>query len=130
MALNAIDLTVPQGSVVAVIGPNGSGKSTLFNVITGLTEAASGTIQFRGRDILGLRPDQILSAGVARTFQNIRLSPNLTVMGDTLIGQHARLDTGAFAPSSICPTRSARRRRRRVGDAGFGIFGNRLLPRG
>ena len=119
VALNAIDLTVPQGSVVAVIGPNGSGKSTLFNAITGLTEAESGTILFRGHELLGLRPDQVLDAGVARTFQNIRLFPNLTVMENILIGQHARLRTGPLGAVLNLPQHETRGSgRTRVGDAG------------
>ncbi|MDE2005992.1 MAG: ATP-binding cassette domain-containing protein, partial [Rhodospirillales bacterium] len=74
-ALNAVDIDVPTGGVVAVIGPNGSGKSTLFNVITGLVPAESGSIRFRGEEILGLHDYQILERGIARTFQNIRLFP-------------------------------------------------------
>ena len=74
VALNKINITVPAGSVVAVIGPNGSGKSTLFNTITGLTRATEGSILFNGEEVLGLPPHEILKAGIARTFQNIRLS--------------------------------------------------------
>jgi ABC-type branched-subunit amino acid transport system ATPase component len=80
VALNAVDVSVPVGGVVAVIGPNGSGKSTLFNVITGLTPADGGAIRFDGQDLLGLPPHEILRRGVARTFQNIRLFTNLTVL--------------------------------------------------
>ncbi len=130
VALNAVDVTVPQGSVVAVIGPNGSGKSTLFNVITGLTQASGGSIVFRGRELLGLRPDQILEAGVARTFQNIRLFPNLTVMENILIGQHARLRTGAIGAVLRMPrSRQEESAARDWAIEILGIFGNRLLPR-
>ena len=96
-ALNKVDLMVPKGGVVAVIGPNGSGKSTLFNVITGLVEAEEGSIRFHGEEIMGLPPHQILEKGIARTFQNLRLFANLTVMENALIGQHARLKTGTLA---------------------------------
>ena len=95
-ALNGVDLVVPNGGVVAVIGPNGSGKSTLFNVITGLVPSDAGSIRFHGEEILGLPPHEILRKGIARTFQNLRLFPNLTVMENALIGQHARLTTGVF----------------------------------
>ena len=80
VALNAVDLTLPAGGVLAVIGPNGSGKSTLFNVITGLVPADSGSIKCHGVELLGLAPHQVLEQGVARTFQNIRLFPNLSVL--------------------------------------------------
>ena len=129
-ALNAVDLTVPSGGVVAVIGPNGSGKSTLFNVITGLVPADSGSIRFHGVELLGLQPYQVLEQGVARTFQNIRLFPNLTVLENVLIGQHARLTSGPF--SSVLHTPGNRDEEKRalqwVGDI-IAMFGNRLTPR-
>ncbi|WP_428483494.1 ABC transporter permease subunit [Rhodopila sp.] len=130
VALNAIDLSVPAGSVVAVIGPNGSGKSTLFNVITGLTPANGGAIRFDGEELLGLPPHQILHRGVARTFQNIRLFTNLSVLDNVLIGQHTRLKTGPFAavlrpPSTKREELAAREWALEI----ISVFGNRLLPR-
>ena len=89
--------TVPAGGVVAVIGPNGSGKSTLFNVITGLVPADAGTITFHRRRTARPAAARVLDAGVARTFQNIRLFPNLSVLENVLVGQHARLHSGAVA---------------------------------
>jgi branched-chain amino acid transport system permease protein len=129
-ALNAVDLVVPNGGVVAVIGPNGSGKSTLFNVITGLVEAESGSIRFHGEELMGLPDYKILEKGVARTFQNLRLFPNLTVMENALIGQHARLKTGAMAailrpPGTVAEEKQAREWAMEI----FSIFGNRLTPR-
>ena len=130
VALNAVDLTVPAGGVVAVIGPNGSGKSTLFNTITGLTAADSGVIRFDGADILGLPPHQILRRGVARTFQNIRLFTNLSVLDNVLIGQHARLTTGPIAAVFRPPsTRREEAAARDWASEILGVFGNRLLPR-
>ena len=130
VALNALDLTVPEGGVVAVIGPNGSGKSTLFNVITGLTKADSGTIICRGVDITRLASHDILKHGIARTFQNLRLFGNLNVMDNVLIGQHSRLRSGALR--SILRLPATRREeagaRERVLSI-LAIFGNRLLPR-
>ncbi len=130
VALNAIDLTVPAGGVVAVIGPNGSGKSTLFNTITGLTPADGGVIRFDGADILGLPPHQILRRGVARTFQNIRLFTNLSVLDNVLIGQHARLTTGPIAAVFRPPsTRREEAAARDWASEILALFGNRLLPR-
>jgi branched-chain amino acid transport system permease protein len=130
VALNAVDLTVPAGSVVAVIGPNGSGKSTLFNAITGLTSANGGVIRFDGADILGLPPHEILRRGVARTFQNIRLFTNLSVLDNILIGQHARLRTGAIAAIFRPPfTRREEVAARDWATEIMALFGNRLLPR-
>ena len=131
VALNAVDITVPAGGVVAVIGPNGSGKSTLFNVITGLVQADSGSILFEGAEILGLAPHEVLERGVARTFQNIRLFPNLTVLENVLIGQHSRLRTGPFAAVFRPPSTRAEERAAATWVADIiGLFGNRLTPRG
>ncbi|HEX4173163.1 MAG TPA: branched-chain amino acid ABC transporter ATP-binding protein/permease [Acetobacteraceae bacterium] len=129
-ALNRVELKVPKGSVVAVIGPNGCGKSTLFNVITGLVHAEEGSIRFYGEEIRGLADYQILEKGIARTFQNLRLFPNLTVMENALIGQHARLKTGVLAailhpPGTAAEERQAREWAMEI----FSIFGNRLAPR-
>ena len=130
VALNKVDLVVPEGGVVAVIGPNGSGKSTLFNVITGLVPADSGSIRFQGAEILGLAPHKILEKGVARTFQNIRLFPNLTVLENVLIGQHARLKTGAAGAVLQLPSMRAEEKRARQWAVDIAaLFGNRLSPR-
>ncbi len=130
VALKAVDITVPAGGVLAVIGPNGSGKSTLFNVITGLTRAESGSIKLFGDEILGLKPHAITHKGIARTFQNLRLFTNLTVMENVLIGQHSRLRTGPLGAVLHLPGAKAeeRRARERVLEI-IANFGNRLVPR-
>jgi len=129
-ALNTVDVVVPNGGVVAVIGPNGSGKSTLFNAITGLVPAEAGSIRFHGEEILHLPPHVILAKGIARTFQNLRLFPNLTVMENALIGQHARLTTGVFRAIFRPPATRAEEVGARVWAMEvFAIFGNRLTPR-
>jgi branched-chain amino acid transport system permease protein len=129
-ALNKVDLVVPTGSVVAVIGPNGSGKSTLFNVITGLVEAEEGSIRFHDEEIMGLPDYQILEKGIARTFQNLRLFANLTVMENALISQHARLKTGTVAAILRPPgTKAEEVAAREWAMEIFAIFGNRLVPR-
>ena len=130
VALNGVNISVPVGGVVAVIGPNGSGKSTLFNVITGLTESASGAINFAGSDITRMPPHEILRRGVARTFQNIRLFGNLSVMENVLIGQHARLKTGPIAAVLRPPaTRAEEKAALAWVDQLLTVFGNRLTPR-
>ncbi len=130
-ALNKVNLVVPTGGVVAVIGPNGSGKSTLFNVITGLVEAENdGSIRFHGEEMMGLPPHEILAKGIARTFQNLRLFANLTVMENALIGQHARLKTGTLAAILRLPwTNAEEKAAREWAMEVFAIFGNRLTPR-
>ncbi len=129
-ALNNVDLVVPNGGVVAVIGPNGSGKSTLFNVVTGLLDVGEGSIRFHGEEMLGLPPHEILTKGIARTFQNLRLFPNLTVMENALIGQHARLTTGVVQAILRPPhTRREEAAARVWAMEVFTIFGNRLTPR-
>ena len=130
VALNKVSISVPAGGVVAVIGPNGSGKSTLFNVITGMVPASSGAIAFNGRELLGLAPHQVLEAGVARTFQNIRLFPSLSVLDNVLIGRHARLRSGAVASVLHTPGNTAEEQSARQAALDIiAMFGNRLMPR-
>ncbi|MCZ6678946.1 MAG: ABC transporter ATP-binding protein [Candidatus Poribacteria bacterium] len=90
IALSQIDMYVPQGQIASLIGPNGAGKTTLFNCITGLERPTAGAVQLQTRSITGLRPDQITSIGMARTFQNIRLFSQLTVLDNIKIGRHCR----------------------------------------
>jgi len=130
VALHSVELGVPAHSVIAVIGPNGSGKSTLFNAITGLVSIDQGTINFAGEEITRLRPHQVLERGIARTFQNIRLFPNLSVLENVMIGMHARLATGPVGavlrlPASRGEEAAARERALQI----LSLFGNRLLPR-
>ena len=130
VALQSVELSVPAQSLVAVIGPNGSGKSTLFNAITGLVPTDQGTIFFAGEEVGRLRPHQVLERGIARTFQNIRLFPNLTVLENIIIGMHARLATGPVGavlrlPATRGEEAAARERALQI----LALFGNRLLPR-
>jgi branched-chain amino acid transport system permease protein len=130
VAADQIDLAVYPGEVVSVIGPNGSGKTTLFNMLTGLVRPDRGTAVFAGTDITRLPAHRIAKLGITRTFQNLRLFNNLSVIENVLIGQHARLNTGVVA--SVLRTPAVRRE-----EAGavawardvVGLFGNRLLPR-
>ncbi|CAN5739518.1 ABC transporter ATP-binding protein [soil metagenome] len=86
-----IDFDIPRKSIVSVIGPNGAGKTTFFNQITGLYEPTEGTIVFDGKDVVGLAPHQIVELGMARTYQNIRLFENMSVVGNILVGHHVRM---------------------------------------
>jgi branched-chain amino acid transport system permease protein len=130
VAADHIDLVVYPGEVVSVIGPNGSGKTTLFNMLTGLIRPDGGTVNYHGTDITRLPPHKIAALGITRTFQNLRLFNNLTVMENVLIGQHARLKNGAVA--SVLRTPAVRHEEARaMGWARdvVSLFGNRLMPR-
>ena len=130
VALRSIELSVPAQSVVAVIGPNGSGKSTLFNAVTGLLRPDSGRIRFAGEDIEGGGRMSCSTRGIARTFQNIRLFPNLTVLENVMIGMHARLTTGPVRALLRLPrTRREEEAARERALEILALFGNRLLPR-
>jgi branched-chain amino acid transport system ATP-binding protein len=94
-AVHDVDFTLETG-ITSIIGPNGAGKTTLFNVFTGLYAPDAGTVTFRGQTLVGRRPDQIAAAGVCRTFQNIRLFANMTVIENVLVGMHARVDLGLW----------------------------------
>jgi len=94
-AVNAVDLTVGEGELVGLIGPNGAGKTTVFNLITGVYPTTSGTVSFCGRDLAGLRVDQIVARGIARTFQNIRLFGRLSVFDNVRVACNLHRATGA-----------------------------------
>ncbi len=90
-ALSEVDFQLEEGTISSVIGPNGAGKTTLFNVLTGVYQADGGHVLFRDHSLMGLRPDQITALGLCRTFQNIRLFSNMTVIENVLVGMHARV---------------------------------------
>lgn len=91
VAVNDLCMHIDHQEIVALIGPNGAGKTTAFNMITGVYTPTSGSVTLNSRAITGLRPDRIAHAGIARTFQNIRLFKSLTVLDNVLIAQHLRL---------------------------------------
>jgi branched-chain amino acid transport system ATP-binding protein len=127
-AIDGLDLTVNEGEIVSVIGPNGAGKTTLFNTITGMIPADRGDIVFEDRNIVGLRPSQILKLGVARTFQNVRLFPEMTVRENVMVARHCRTSSGLI-PAILRTPRFRREEddtRRRAEEA-LSFFGSRLV---
>jgi len=90
-AVGQMDFVLEQGRIVSIIGPNGAGKTTFFNTLTGIYRPEEGTIIFDGRPVVGKRPDQITSLGMARTFQNIRLFGAMTVIENIMVGMFPRL---------------------------------------
>ena len=96
-ALSNIDICVNENEIMGIIGPNGSGKSTLFAVINGLYKPTKGKIFFQGIDITGLAPHRIARCGLARTFQILRIFPEMTVLENVLVGQHLHLKSGLLA---------------------------------
>jgi branched-chain amino acid transport system ATP-binding protein len=90
VAVNDVNLQVNKGEILALIGPNGAGKSTIFNIVTGIYKPTEGRVIFKERDISGQRPSKIAANGIARTFQNIHLFRELTVLENVLIGAHSR----------------------------------------
>ncbi len=89
-AVSDVDISVEDGQIASLIGPNGAGKTTLFNCVTGLEPPTEGSVKFQNQDIVSFRPDQIAEIGMARTFQNIRLFSELTVLDNVKIGRHSQ----------------------------------------
>ncbi len=102
-AVKNFNLKLHEDEIVALIGPNGAGKTTAFNMITGVYKPTEGSVIFKGEDITGLKPDVITRKGVARTFQNIRLFKDLTVIENVLIGNHLRLSSGILGATFKTP---------------------------
>jgi branched-chain amino acid transport system ATP-binding protein len=114
LAVNDLDFTIPERSIVSLIGPNGAGKTTFFNMLTGLYKATSGQIVFDGHDVTNKPPHAITKAGVGRTFQNIRLFPQMTALENVLVGMHSRLKGGIIG--SIFGLPRVRREEREATD--------------
>jgi branched-chain amino acid transport system ATP-binding protein len=95
-AVNAVDFTVNEGELCGLIGPNGAGKTTVFNLVTGVYQPTDGTVSFGGRNLSGLRVDQIVELGIARTFQNIRLFGSLSVFDNVRVACNLHRETSPF----------------------------------
>ncbi|MBI2883527.1 MAG: ABC transporter ATP-binding protein [Candidatus Methylomirabilis oxyfera] len=93
-ALDMVDLSVKAGAIVSLIGPNGAGKTTFFNCVTGLFAPSSGEIRYRGENLVGLKPNRVAAKGISRTFQNIRLFQDMTVLENVMVGGHCRMRAG------------------------------------
>jgi len=109
-AVNDVSFAVPRRSIAAIIGPNGAGKTTFFNMLTGLYRPSLGSVILDDKDVTTRRPDQITAAGVARTFQNIRLFGTMSALENVLVGQHPRMRASVFG--SILRTPRVRREER------------------
>jgi branched-chain amino acid transport system ATP-binding protein len=93
-ALSGVSFSIANGDIYGLIGPNGAGKTTLFNLLTGIYAPNQGSFLFDGRNITGLKPDRVAKAGIARTFQNIRLFASLSALENVMIGRHVRTHAG------------------------------------
>ena len=96
VAVDDVDFTVPDGSIVSLIGPNGAGKTTFFNMLTGVYKPTMGRVLFAGEDLTGKPPHAFTQRGIGRTFQNIRLFQNMTALENVLVGMHTRMRGNAF----------------------------------
>ena len=94
--LQDVNLEIPQSGIFGLIGPNGAGKTTVFNLITGLLPPTSGRIEFNGQNLAGLKPHDITRLGIARTFQNIRIFKDMSLLENVMVGLHAQLQYGSL----------------------------------
>ncbi len=127
-ATTDMSLSLNEGEIVSIIGPNGAGKSTLFNLITGVYTPDSGSIRFEGHSIVGRKPNAIVDLGIARTFQNLRLFTDLSVLENVLIAQHHKLRSTWL--SAVFRTPSYRRQEREMHERALeklAFFGPRLM---
>jgi branched-chain amino acid transport system ATP-binding protein len=126
--VDRLDLVVNEGEIVSVIGPNGAGKTTVFNLVTGIYRPDEGDILLDGSSLVGKPPHRIAQAGVARTFQTLRLFLNMTVKENVMAAQYGRTKAGIFR--SILRTPAMRREERQIGadaEERLGFFGQRLM---
>ena len=108
-AVRDVSIGIEQNSISSIIGPNGAGKTTFFNLLTGIYKPDIGRDQFQRALADRLRPDQVNAAGVARTFQSIRLFSNMTVLENVMVGMHSRLDVSLWKTLLRPPAFASRR---------------------
>ena len=126
-SINDLSIKVNQGEVVSVIGPNGAGKTTLFNVITGIYTPTSGSVMLGEKKLNGLSPAKVNQVGIARTFQNVRLFLNMSVVENVMAATYAKTKSGLFASALALP--SSRREEKAVRERAeelLSFFGTRL----
>jgi branched-chain amino acid transport system ATP-binding protein len=116
VAVSDLDFTIPERSIVSLIGPNGAGKTTFFNMLTGVYRPTSGRIVFDNTNVTDKPPHAITKLGIGRTFQNIRLFPQMTALENVLVGMHSRLRGGILG--SIFGTPRVRREEREAHEKG------------
>jgi branched-chain amino acid transport system ATP-binding protein len=114
LALSDVSFSLLPGEIVGLIGPNGAGKTTVFNVITGVYKTSGGDVRYENQSLLGKRPHEILSLGIARTFQTIRLFNNMTAIENAMVAQHCRSKRGVIG--AILRTRSQKHEEQRIRD--------------
>ena len=129
-AVQDVDLQIWPREIISIIGPNGAGKTTVFNLITGIYRPSSGDIRLDDKSLVGLKPDQVVKHGIARTFQNIRLFNNMTVLENVLVGQHTQLKANVLGslfhtPSVMHEEAEARERATEL----LSFFGSSLVIR-
>ena len=127
-ALSGLDFHVDEGEIVSVIGPNGAGKPTFFNLISGLVAPTEGEILFEGESIVGLDPSIVTSLGIARTFQNVRLFPNMTILENVMVAQHCRTSQQVFG--ALLQTKAFKKEESEIRERAeeiLGFFGHRLV---
>ena len=118
VAINRFSFEVDPGEIVAVIGPNGAGKTTAFNLITGFASPYEGEIRFQGKKLNGLSSHRIAAMGIARTFQNIQLFTNMSVIENVMMGRHLKSRSGMFSTALRLPR--SKREEKDIHDAAMG----------
>ena len=103
VAVSDLSLQIEQGSITSLIGPNGAGKTTIFNLVTGFLAPSSGHITFAGRIVNKMKPHTIASIGIGRTFQNVQIFPNMSVLENIMVGRHLRSNAGIFYSCVLPP---------------------------
>lgn len=112
-AVDDVSIEIPRGTVYSIIGPNGAGKTTFLNLITGIYEPTQGAIQFDGQDVTGLGPEELARLGMSRTFQNLQVCLNMSVIENVMLGAHLKLNANPIKgmlrwPSIVCEDRACR----------------------
>ena len=103
VAVSDLSLFVNKGAITSLIGPNGAGKTTIFNLITGFLEPTSGHVRFAGRRLSKMRPHRIAAAGIGRTFQNVQIFSQMSVLENIMVGRHLRSRAGIFYSAALPP---------------------------